>query len=156
MCFIRAACIIGIIAAATTDCSFSKPDPSASVLYQSGIVELKTAGSDTWTPYIAGTEIGEGDELRTYAEGSVELDLPDGSVLLIGPNSHVVIRALGMVEVTRKDLTRLELVFGTIRALVADRSDGTAPFEVETENVTIGVRGTDFGVTHDRKPSGPT
>ena len=148
---IRVVVIVGIIAVATTDCSVSGPDPSASVLYRDGIVEVKSADSDTWTPFVEGEAIGEGDELRTYAEGSVELELPDGSVLLIGPNSHVVIHEMGMVEVTRKDATRLELVFGRIRALVAARPEGAGCFEVETENVTIGVRGTDFGVTHDKE-----
>lgn len=148
---IRVVGIVGIIIVATTNCSLSGSDPSASVLYRDGIVEVKSAGSDTWTPYGDGTVIGEGDELRTYAEGSVELELPDGSVFLIGPNSHVVIHEMGMVEVTRKDTTRLELVFGRIRALVAARPEGAGGFEVETENVTIGVRGTDFGVTHDKE-----
>jgi ferric-dicitrate binding protein FerR (iron transport regulator) len=148
---VRVVVIVGIIAVATTDCSLSGSDHSASVLYQDGIVEVKSAGSDSWTPFVEGTAVGEGDELRTYAEGSVELELPDGSVLLIGPNSHVVIREMGMVEVTRKDSTRLELVFGRIRALVTDRTVESSLFEVETENVTIGVRGTDFGVTHDRE-----
>jgi|GEM_PF-1157631 len=151
MLFVRVVCLFGIIAVATTDCSLSVPDPTASVVYQEGIVEVKPAGSDTWTPYVEGTEIGEGDELRTYAEGSVELELPDGSMLLIGPNSHVVIRALGLVEVTRMDPTVLELVFGRIRALVVSQPEGTSPFQVETENATIGVRGTDFGVTHDKE-----
>jgi len=148
---IRVVSIVGIIIVATTNCSLSGPDPSASVLYRDGIVEVKSAGSDTWTPYVEGAVIGEGDELRTYAEGSVELELPDGSVLLIGPNSHVVIHEMGMVEVTRKGATRLELVFGRIRALVAARPEGPDYFQVETENVTIGVRGTDFGVTHDKE-----
>jgi hypothetical protein len=72
-------------------------------------------------------------------------------VLLIGPNSHVVIRELGVVEVTRVNNTVLELVFGRVRALVVSRPDGANPFQVETENATIGVRGTDFGVTHDKE-----
>lgn len=148
---VRVVVLIGIIAVATTDCSLSGSDPSASVLYQDGIVEILPAGSDTWTPFVAGTPVSEGDELRTYAEGSVELELPDGSVLLIGPNSHVVIREMGMVEMTRKDTTRLELVFGRVRALVVSRPEEAGLFEVETENVTIGVRGTDFGVVHDKE-----
>jgi hypothetical protein len=45
----------------------------------------------------------------------------------------------------------LNLLYGKVRAVVAPFLNTESAFIIETENATVGVRGTDFVVSHDKK-----
>ncbi len=75
--------------------------------------------------------------------------LSDGSMIVIGANSRVVIKELNTLEVTKVSTSTFELLKGKIRAIVAPFVSKDSRFTIETGNATVGVRGTDFGVTRD-------
>jgi ferric-dicitrate binding protein FerR (iron transport regulator) len=110
-------------------------------------VKLKTSTSPA--PIVKGTRLGVGDEIETGDNGKVELRLPDNSKIVIGANSRVVINELDMVEVTRVSTSTFDLLKGKIRAIVTPFVSKDSRFNIETDNATVGVRGTEFGVTRE-------
>lgn len=123
--------------------------PAARVSYLDGFVDIKHAEADSWLDLSTGDELIVGDTIQTGPEGTVELILPDGSAVKIGPDSLVRIKELGIIETTGIRLTTLELIMGKVRGLVVPTGDRGAGFFIETENATIGVRGTDFVTIFD-------
>jgi len=138
-----AAVIMGIVFAQTGDAS------TATVVYIDGFVDVRYAGTEEWTPLTENTVLSVGDEIETDPESETILLLPDKSKVKIGPSSRVRIKELGLLEVTNVSKTTLEVVSGKIRAVVTPFVNKDSSFTVETENVSIGVRGTDFGVIFD-------
>ncbi len=126
-----------------------KSTDKAVVIYVDGFVDAKIKETGKTVTLVKGMKVGQGDEITTDSESSVELKLFDGSVVKIGPDSRVVIKELGQVEVTKVSRSRFTLIKGKIRAVVKPFVDKESKFTVETENATIGVRGTDFGVSFD-------
>ncbi len=118
---------------------------TAVVTYTEGFVDIKLMGTESWISLVEGTEVKEGDEIETGTEGEVELKLSDGSILKIGPDSRVAIKELGMVEITEIRTSTFGLIRGKIRAVVTPFMKKESKFTIETENATVGVRGTDFG-----------
>lgn len=137
--------IIGTLYLCLSDC-FSPKGTGADILYQDGSVLIKKLGSENWLILTEDIEIAEGDEITTGDFGTVELDLHDGNFFKVGPKSHVIVREMGSVEVTKRSENRFELVYGKVRALVAPFVNKRSNFTIETDNAAIGVRGTDFGV----------
>jgi hypothetical protein len=121
------------------------------VAYVEGEASLMPTGSSAWGALSEGQKIGRGDEIRTGTDGSVELLLVDESVLKIGPDTHVRVREAGMVEATKLSTNIFDLIVGKVRAVVAPFVNAESQFIIETENTVVGVRGTDFGVSHDPK-----
>jgi len=109
--------------------------------------------ADKWVPASLGKMVGVGDELRTPKDVSIELLFPDGSVIKIAPETHIVIKDFGIIETTKLSTSTIKLMKGKVRAFVYPLINKSSRFNIETENATVGVRGTDFGVTHDLKNS---
>ncbi|MBN1571931.1 MAG: FecR domain-containing protein [Deltaproteobacteria bacterium] len=124
---------------------------SADVVFSEGSVVIKTVGSDEWVPLSGDMTVKEGDEIMTERGATAELFLPDGSVLKVGSASHVIIRGMGTVEITRRTTNVFELAYGKVRAVVSPFVNKKSEFVIETENAAIGVRGTDFGVSYDEQ-----
>jgi hypothetical protein len=100
-----------------------------------------------WKPLKVGAMVREGDALRTARDARLELTLPDGSRLRLGPETQVLLAAgrfAGGGEGDRQVSLRLWL--GRVWAKVAKRAGGESRFEVETDNAVAGVRGTSFAV----------
>lgn len=131
--------------------SFGQRINYATVLYIEGDVRIKVPYTEHWVPLIMDNRLIPGDEINTGSDSTVELGLPDGSVLKIGPDSLVVIKEMGMVEVTELSTNHFELIAGKLRAIVAPFVNKDSKFIIETENATMGVRGTDFGVLYEKK-----
>ena len=123
----------------------------ALVAFVDGPVKAKGMGSSEWVDLAKEKKLYGGDEVITERGGTVELLLPDESVLKVGQNSHVKITEVGLVEVTKLSTNSFELVYGKIRAVVAPLVNKKSSFVIETENALVGVRGTSFGVSHDKK-----
>lgn len=119
------------------------------ILTVTGSVTVKYGGADLWVLLKENSKITEGDQIKTHSNSEVNLELPEGSIVKIGPTSHIKVKSMGTVEVTRLSSNKFDLIYGKIRAVVAPFVNEKSEFTVETENVTIGVRGTDFGVFYD-------
>ncbi len=122
---------------------------NATVLKVEGFADLKVKGTGKTVTLVEGMKVGVGDVITTDSESSVEFKLRDGSVLKIGSDSIIVIKELGQVEVTKVSRSKFELIQGKVRAVVNPLLNKESKFTIETENATIGVRGTDFGVLFD-------
>ncbi len=122
---------------------------TAKVVSAAGYVGVKYAGTDTFVALSSGKTVGIGDIIETDSRGKIELKLPDGSTLIIGENSRIIIKELGMVEVLKVTKSTFELLRGKIRAIVIPFVSTNSEFNIETNNATLGVRGTDFGETYD-------
>ncbi len=121
----------------------------ALVTYTGGFVDVMYKGSDKWLALVEGDKLGVGDTIETGTEGTAEMKLSDGSIIKIGPNSRVLIKELGMVEVTKVTTSTFGLLRGKIRAIVNPFLIKESRFMIETENATVGVRGTDFGMIYN-------
>ncbi len=124
--------------------------PPLTVAYVEGEATLMPAGRNTSVVLSEDRVVNTGDRIDTGKDGSVELLLPDESVVRVGPESRVVVREAGYVEVTKKSSNVLNLLYGKVRAVVAPLLNAESRFIIETENTTVGVRGTDFVVSHDK------
>ncbi|GEM_PF-1790121 len=118
----------------------------AELLYEDGTVEIKRHGSKSWVAFTEDMRVGRGCEIRTGEAGTVELELPERCFVKVGPNSHVAISEVGMVEITKRAGNGVELIYGKARAIVAPFVNKRSSFDVRSEGVYIGIRGTDFGV----------
>lgn len=141
--------IIGVSIAAGVFCFLIDGGDSADVAFAKGPVLIKAGGSDDWIPLVEDMVIKEGDEIMTERGATAELILPDGSALKVGSASHIIIRGMGTVEITKRTTNVFELAYGKIRAVVCPFVNKKSEFVIETVNATIGVRGTDFGVSYD-------
>ena len=125
-------------------------NPSDAVVISSeGYVDVKFSGKEQFVPLVEGTGLNTGDVIQTDNEAKVVLSLPDKSTLVIGENSRVVIKELGIVEVTKVSRSVFELLKGKVRAIVTPFVNNESSFTIKTNNATVGVRGTDFGETYD-------
>jgi ferric-dicitrate binding protein FerR (iron transport regulator) len=124
--------------------------PAVTVAYVEGEATLTPTGRDTSVVLSEDRVVNTGDRIDTGKDGSVELLLPDESVVRVGPESRIVVREAGYVEVTKKSSNVLNLLYGKVRAVVAPLLNAESRFIIETENTTVGVRGTDFVVSHDK------
>lgn len=147
---IRGAGLVGLLMIVMSFASAGGQNPSDAVVISSeGYVDVKFNGKEKFVPLVEGTRLNAGDVIQTDSEGKVVLKLPDTSTLVIGENSRVVIKELGMVEVTKVSTSTFELLKGKIRAIVNPFVNKESTFMIKTNNATVGVRGTDFGETYD-------
>ncbi len=122
-----------------------------SVSYVEGTVTCTPAGCSSSRALAEDENVRAGDRVDTGGDGSVELVLPDESAVRVGPESSVLIKEAGYIEVTKRSTNVLNLLYGKVRAVVAPFLSAESAFTIETENATVGVRGTDFVVSHDKK-----
>lgn len=80
--------------------------------------------------------------LKTESTGKIKLIFENGDLIHVATGS---LFRLGRVKVDRKEQTLLTLIAGKFRALI-ERDGPRSPTQVQTRNVAMGVRGTDFFV----------
>lgn len=147
---IKVISLVGLFLIVMSFSSAGEQSPSDAIVISSeGYVDVKFNGKDTFVPLVKGTGLNVGDTIQTDNEAKIVLKLPDSSTLVIGEDSRVVIRELGMVEVTKVSTSTFELLKGKIRAIVNPFVNKESTFMIKTSNTTVGVRGTDFGETYD-------
>lgn len=121
-----------------------QPDP-ARALAVSGNVGVVSASDGRQRPLSVNSLIRAGDEIVTR-NGNATVELADGSVIRISPNSRLIFNKLtqygkaGMVDI------RLRLDHGGISTQVEPLLEGGARFEVETPSAVAAVRGTVFAM----------
>jgi len=119
------------------------------VVRTEGFVDVKYGAGGISTALKTGDRVGPGDLIQTDDTGTAELMLADKSVIKIGPLSRVLIKQADTIEVTKTTRSTFELLKGKIRAVVTPLINRESSFTIKTNNATVGVRGTDFGITYD-------
>lgn len=92
-------------------------------------------------------KVSKGEELKmdtsilTEKGSFVRLNLKDGSVLSLGPESKLVLSKIGESD---KDQSVINLLKGTIRNKIKKSQSGKMNYFIKTRTAALGVRGTEF------------
>jgi hypothetical protein len=98
-----------------------------------------------------GDVLAPGDEIDTRADGRVVIELTDGSVVTVQPNTQIVINNYRTTNSWR-DL--FKVVLGKVRVKIHHYVGKPNPYRVNSPTASILVRGTEFGVLVE--PTGET
>jgi hypothetical protein len=93
-----------------------------------------------------GDSLNPGDEIDTRGGGRVVIELTDGSVVVIHPNSRIVIRNFRAAASLRE---MCKILIGRVRVKVAHYGGKPNPYRVNSPTASILVRGTEFSVDVD-------
>jgi hypothetical protein len=120
---------------------------SAEVVRVNGRVEAQPKGQTQWTPVAVGARFVEGDQVRALAGGSADLNLPDGSTILIAENTRFAVTKLEYDAQSRERNTALHVVTGKLRAQVSHAAvqlvrTRQSNFSISTPSGVAAVRGT--------------
>jgi hypothetical protein len=81
-----------------------------------------------------------GEMVKTGPESTAKIELSDGSVIVLGPNTDYTL-PVNVCDVIRKSSLNIGSVWTKVKKMI-----GGGKFEVSTERMTAGVRGTEFSV----------
>lgn len=107
--------------------------------------EARTAGS----ALRVGQRLSEGEALSTGAQGSVSLQLVDGSRLTLQPSSRLKLERLSRLRHNGVSETRLKLEAGRVESRVMRLPEQPPHYLITTPTATMGVRGTEFRAAAD-------
>jgi hypothetical protein len=109
-------------------------------------VEARAGAAADWSTASEGQQLAVGAGAKTGADSRVRIDISDGSLLRIAPNS---LFELSELSPTAEDaLTRLLLEAGLVFVQVT-HALGSGAFEIETPAGVAGVRGSLMSVAYD-------
>lgn len=106
----------------------------------SGTVEVLLAGQQAWTPLTASMKLKAGDQIRTGADGSVDLWFEDGSVLNVAQETQLGMNELDISTARKTRVARFKLWWGGVTAKITKLAFDTSAFEVETNTVVAGIK----------------
>ena len=128
-----------------------KQPTAARVIFAQGTARLSDAfGRDI--AVTGGEALQMGDRLRTE-DGSVTVELADGSRLVMGNESEIVLDVLSQFGDSGMVDTRIRLVKGRAESDVEPSSNGASHYRISTSSGVAAVRGTDFRVRADGGPT---
>lgn len=85
-----------------------------------------------------------GDIIDTHGGGRVRIELSDGSVVIVQPETRLVLQDYRSVTSLRE---LLSIIVGRVRIKINHFSSQPNPYRVNSPSASIAVRGTEFGVT---------
>jgi ferric-dicitrate binding protein FerR (iron transport regulator) len=94
--------------------------------------------------------VSENDRIHTEANGRPRVVLSDGSILNVGSDSQMTIKAAAGAGPAAGPAT-VELAFGKLRAEINKRVSGGTAFEVRTSTAVCGVLGTTLFVEQTKE-----
>ena len=111
-----------------------------------GPVEVQSASSRTFVPLSAPMrQVRIGDQIRTGDGGTATLVLPDGTYMVVTPNSTIMLQdywSSGFRSIAN-------VLLGKVRFYIQTFGGKPNPYRVGTPTALIAVRGTTFEVTVD-------
>ena len=111
-----------------------------------GPVEWKPVASKTFSPLAPSTQtVQPGDELKTGPGGTVMLELPDGSYMVVSENSTLIVEDFWSGNLR----SIVNLMVGKVRFYIQRLGGRPNPYRVTTPTALIAVRGTIFEVNVD-------
>src|SRR5712691_4774701 len=126
---------------------------SAELVRATGRVEILQKGQASWIAATVGARLVEGDQVRAQPGGSADLNLPDGSTILVAENTRFAVTKLDYDAATRDRDTSFHLVAGKVRAQVSQAAVSLARtrpsnFNISTPNGVAAIRGTVLILAH--------
>lgn len=92
----------------------------------------------------AGYDFGPGDRIDTHGGGRVVIELTDGSMIVVQPESVIVIKDFRAAASVRE---LFEILLGNVRVKINHLAGRPNPYRINSPTASIAVRGTDFNVT---------
>jgi hypothetical protein len=132
------------------------PAASAEVARVAGQVSVLPKGQQTWVPATVGARLVQGDQIRALAASSADLNLPDGSTILVAENTRFAVTKLEYDPRTRDRNAAFYLVAGKVRAQISATAVQLARarqsnFTISTPSGVAAVRGTIVVVAHNSR-----
>jgi hypothetical protein len=118
--------------------------PAARVASVTGPVLLSSGNSATTVTLTPGYDLGPGDRVDTHGGGRVVIELTDGSMIVVQPDSMIVIKDF-RAAVSLREL--FDIVLGSVRVKINHFGGRPNPYRINSPTASIAVRGTDFSVT---------
>lgn len=148
------AVLISFVAASAAVSEAQMRPGQAQVTQSTGRVEVLRKSQQQWGALAAGARLAEGDQVRSFAAGSAELALPDGSTILVAENTRYVLTKLDYDATTKDRNMAGHVVAGKVRAQVARVAvqlirARVSNFNISTPNGVAAVRGTITVVFHN-------
>jgi len=128
---------------------------SAQVTSVTGKVEILQKGQGKWVPAASGAILVEGDQVRADNGGSAEINLPDGSTILVAENTRFAVTKLDHDPNNNRDREMsFHLVAGKVRAQITQAGAALAAqrqsnFTISTPNGVAAIRGTVLVMAHN-------
>jgi hypothetical protein len=91
----------------------------------------------------AGFLLNPGDQVDTRAGGRVVIDLSDGSMLVVEPQSLIVIKDFRQAESLRE---LFEILAGKVRVRINHFGGRPNPYRMNSPTASLAVRGTEFSI----------
>ncbi len=120
---------------------------SAEIVRAAGRVETLAKGQSAWSPAPVGARLVEGDQIRALAGGSADLNLPDGSTILVAENTRFAVSRLDYDAQSRDRNAAFHVAAGKVRAQVSKAAvqlirTRQSNFTISTPSGVAAVRGT--------------
>jgi len=93
-----------------------------------------------------GYELGPGDKVDTRGGGRIVIELTDGSMIVVQPESVIVIKDF-RAAVSLREL--FVIMLGSVRVKINHFAGRPNPYRINSPTASIAVRGTDFSITVD-------
>lgn len=123
---------------------------AATVTYLEIPAQLKRRGASEWKVIQLGDEVKEGDTIRTGTGGRVEVTISPRRVFRIGQATEIELPAFEETSGLKASFNVLVGKFwASVRVPLAETLGER--LEVQTQTATIGIKGTQFGVDHDKR-----
>jgi hypothetical protein len=109
-----------------------------------GAVLLSGAHGASAFPLAPGYEFAPGDRIDTHGGGKIVIELTDGSMIVVQPESAIVIKDFRAAASVRE---LFEIMLGSVRVKINHFGGRPNPYRINSPTASIAVRGTDFNVT---------
>jgi hypothetical protein len=103
------------------------------------------AGPSGSRPLDTGSDVFEGDTVTVGAAGNAQIELDDGTRLVVGPSSRLVLQAYLRRNASTARKVGVKALRGTFRVITGNSPKSA--YDIKTSNATIGIRGTEFDFT---------
>lgn len=115
--------------------------------------DVKLLRGDTFFAVANGVDVFQSDALETGEDSKAQVDMVDGTSLLIGPDTRVRLSEYDIGDDNSVTSAVVDVVSGWMRFAVAKLND-LGSYNIDTPTMTIGVRGTEGVIEAGDEKSG--
>jgi hypothetical protein len=133
-----------ILGAALVLCPGMDAQAMARVASVSGRVSLSSGNGVSTLMLTPGNELGPGDRVDTRGGGQLVIELTDGSMIVVQPESVIAIKDFRAAASVRE---LFEIMLGSVRVKINHFGGRPNPYRINSPTASIAVRGTDFSIT---------